>query len=203
METKERNQLAVIAKFLVGNCQERALAESLISLRESSQVDVLSPLFRFADKWSRAACPTLVPELWADFTKLISLHPELGFVVIEGGQISDIANFYAEINRVYMADENWKIGSLDGFDDLLYGGFGKLQNAKKHTIIWRDVDYSRTALGVDTTLAYYQEKLAANSPFNQAYFQQKLIDLQSGKGQTYFDIVAEIIQSHPKIDWIY
>ncbi|NPE46477.1 ribonuclease inhibitor [Sphingobacterium sp. arapr2] len=127
----------------------------------------------------------------------------MGFVIIEGKHIADIPSFYAEINRVYMADENWKIGSLDGFDDLLYGGFGKLQDAKKHSIIWKDIDDSRAALGMTTTLAYYQEKLAANSPFNQAYFQQKLIDLQSGKGQTYFDIVAEIIQSHLKIEWIH
>jgi len=32
---------------------------------------------------------------------------------------------------------------------------------------------------------------------------ERLADLQAGKGQTYFDIVAEIIQSHPKIAWIY
>lgn len=203
METNDRNQLAVIAKVLVGNLQEQALTEPLTSLRESSRESILPDLFQFADKWSKAPFPIVVAELWADFTKLISLHPEWGFMAIEGAHIADIASFYAEINRVYMADENWQIGSLDGFDDLLYGGFGKVQNAKKHTIIWKDIDHSRAALGVTTTLAYYQEKLAANSPFNQTYFQQRLSDLQAGKGQTYFDIVAEIIQSHPKIDWIY
>jgi len=203
METNGRNQLAVIARVLVGNLQEQALTKPLTSLRESSRESILPDLFQFVDKWSKAPFPIVVAELWADFTKLISLHPELGFVVIEGACIADIPSFYAEINRVYMADENWQIGSLDGFDDLLYGGFGKVQNAKKHTIIWKDIDHSRAALGVTTTLAYYQEKLAANSPFNQTYFQQKLSDLQAGKGQTYFDIVAEIIQSHPKVDWIY
>lgn len=203
METNDRNQLAVIAKVLVGNLQEQALTEPLTSLRESSRESILPDLFQFADKWSKAPFPIVVAELWADFTKLISLHPEWDFMAIEGAHIADIASFYAEINRVYMADENWQIGSLDGFDDLLYGGFGKVQNAKKHTIIWRDIDHSRAALGVTTTLAYYQEKLAANSPFNQTYFQQRLSDLQAGKGQTYFDIVAEIIQSHPKVEWIY
>ncbi len=203
METNDRNQLAVIAQVLVGDLQEQALAESLTSLRESNREPNLPDLFRFADKWLKAPVPIVVAELWADFTQLISLHPEWGFVLIEGASIVDIPSFYAELNKVYMADENWKIGSLDGFDDLLYGGFGKVQEAKKHTIIWKDIDHSRAALGVTTTLAYYQEKLAANSPFNQTYFQQKLSDLQAGKGQTYFDIVAEIIQSHPKIDWIH
>lgn len=203
MEINDRNQLVIIAKVLVGNLQEQALSESLTSLRESTPEHFLPNLFRFAEKWSKASFPIPIAELWADFTKLISLHPEWGFVVIEGAHIADIASFYTEINKVYMAGENWKIGSLDGFDDLLYGGFGKLQDAKKHTIIWRDIAHSRAALGVTTTLAYYQEKLAANSPFNHTYFQQKLADLQAGKGQTYFDIVAEIIQLHPKIDWIY
>ncbi|WP_343563350.1 hypothetical protein [Sphingobacterium sp.] len=203
MKKNERDQLKVIANFLVGNVQEQALREALLSLCESWQDDIPADLFQFAEKWSKVASPIPVPQLWADFTKVLCMYPKLGFVVIEGGHIADIRSFYTEINRVYMADENWKIGSLDGFDDLLHGGFGKLQHAKKHTIIWRDVAHSRAALGLSTTLAYYQEKLTANTQFNQAYFQQKLSDLQAGKGQTYFDIVAEIIQSHPKIDWIH
>ena len=203
METKGSNQLTNIANVLVGNLPKETLGECFEILVRYSRDSPMSQLFSFADKWSKAPASISMTEVWEDFTNLISFHPELGFVIIEGKHIADIPSFYAEINRVYMADENWKIGSLDGFDDLLYGGFGKLQDAKKHSIIWKDIDDSRAALGMTTTLAYYQEKLAANSPFNQAYFQQKLIDLQSGKGQTYFDIVAEIIQSHLKIDWIH
>ncbi|CAM3795050.1 hypothetical protein [Sphingobacterium prati] len=203
METKGSNQLTNIANVLVGNLPKATLDACFEILVRYSRDSPMPQLFSFADKWSKAPASISMTELWEDFTKLISFHPELGFVIIEGKHIADIPSFYAEINRVYMADENWKIGSLDGFDDLLYGGFGKLQDAKKHSIIWKDIDDSRAALGMTTTLAYYQEKLAANSPFNQAYFQQKLIDLQSGKGQTYFDIVAEIIQSHLKIEWIH
>lgn len=202
METIERNQLTAIAKILVSPTHAMTLEEPFATLMKNK--DTVRPaLFQFADKWSKAASPMAVSALWEDFKKLISLYIDLGFVIIEGASITNIPSFYAEINRVYMAGENWKIGSLDGFDDLLYGGFGLLQHAKKQTIIWRDIDHSRTALGVATTRSYYLEKLTANATFNQAYFQQKLADLQAGKGQTYFDIVAEIIQSHPKIDWIY
>lgn len=203
MEINERNQLAAIAKILVRNDHDKALDEPLMRLLQSGQNTVRPDLFSFAEKWSKATSPRALAELWEEFKILMALYPDLGFVVIEGAHIADIPSFYAEINRVYMADESWQIGSLDGFDDLLYGGFGKVQVAKKQTIIWKDIAHSRAALGVTTTLAYYQEKLAANSPFNHTYFQQKLADLQAGKGQTYFDIVAEIIQSHPKIDWIY
>ena len=202
METIERNQLTAIAKILVRPTHIMTLEEPFARLMKNK--DTVRPaLFKFADKWSKAASPMAVSALWEDFRKLISLYADLGFVLIEGTSITNIPSFYAEINRVYMAGEHWKIGSLDGFDDLLYGGFGILQQAKKQTIIWRDIDHSRTALGVATTRSYYLEKLTANATFNQAYFQQKLADLQAGKGQTYFDIVAEIIQSHPKIDWIY
>ena len=203
MEIYERNQLAAIAKILVRNDHDKVLDEPLMKLLQSGQNTIRPDLFSYAEKWSKATYPNALEELWEEFKILLALHPDLGFVVIEGTRIADIPSFYAEINRVYMAEESWQIGSLDGFDDLLYGGFGKLQDAKKQTIIWKDIASSRAALGVTTTLAYYQEKLTANSPFNHTYFQQKLADLQAGKGQTYFDIVAEIIQSHPKIDWIY
>jgi RNAse (barnase) inhibitor barstar len=29
-------------------------------------------------------------------------------IVIDGKSIRDIPSFYAEVNRVFMADENWK-----------------------------------------------------------------------------------------------
>lgn len=42
---------------------------------------------------------------------------------IEGASINDIASLYVEINRVFMADEDWQLGaSLDALDDLLHGG---------------------------------------------------------------------------------
>jgi hypothetical protein len=58
-------------------------------------------------------------------------------------------------------------------------------------------------LGVETTLAYYQGKLGAESPFNQTHSQKKLDELKAGRGETYFDIVADIIRSHRKVTWIY
>jgi len=50
---------------------------------------------------------------------------------IEGDHISDIASFYKEINRVFMQNENWKIGStLDALDDLLYGSYGEIKQSE-------------------------------------------------------------------------
>lgn len=54
-------------------------------------------------------------------------------LTIDGAQINGIEDFYAEINRVFMAQENWQLGaSLDALDDMLYGGYGAAQRKAKH-----------------------------------------------------------------------
>jgi RNAse (barnase) inhibitor barstar len=120
--------------------------------------------------------------------------------VIEGNLIHDIPSFYAEINRVFMADEDWKLGnSLDAFNDLLYGGFGAIKSNEPVELVWKNMEFSRQALGFETTKRYYEEKLLSGSPFNKEYFREKLDALINGKGQTFFDILMEIIAGHPNI----
>lgn len=73
---------------------------------------------------------------------------------IEGASINDIASLYVEINRVFMADEDWQLGaSLDALDDLLHGGYGALAGHAIATVVWRDIAHSRDALGRETTRA--------------------------------------------------
>lgn len=56
---------------------------------------------------------------------------------IEGASINDIASLYVEINRVFMADEDWQLGaSLDALDDLLHGGYGALAGHAIATVVW-------------------------------------------------------------------
>ena len=48
--------------------------------------------------------------------------PQAMTLTIAGHAIRDIASFYDEINRVFMACEDWSLGpSLDALDDLFYG----------------------------------------------------------------------------------
>lgn len=122
---------------------------------------------------------------------------------IEGSKIRDIDSFYQEINRLLMAEEDWKIGnSLDAFNDILYGGVGALQGATDVELIWLQMEESRKALGYEATKAYYLDKLAPESSFNKPLFQEKLAALENGTGQTYFDVILEIIAEHPKIKLI-
>lgn len=99
-----------------------------------------------------------------------------------------------------MADESWQLGqSLDAFSDLLYGGFGALSGNEPVTLVWLHAEHSRAALGLDATRRYYQDKLAQPECFNSAHFQRQLDALENGSGQTYFDILLEIIAEHSNI----
>ncbi|WP_049399628.1 barstar family protein [Stenotrophomonas maltophilia] len=119
---------------------------------------------------------------------------------IEGASISDIASLYVEINRVFMADEDWQLGaSLDALDDLLHGGYGALAGHATATVVWRDIAHSREALGRETTRAWLQSKLDQGGRFNGPAIHAQLMALSLGQGQTYFEIVMEIFGSHPQI----
>ena len=114
--------------------------------------------------------------------------------VINGGHFSDLEGFYEEISELFMNDEDWKVGTLDGFDDILYGFEGE--------IIWKDSDKSREDLGFELTKEFYENKIRQGKPFNVKLIQQKLDDLTDGKGQTLFEILVEIIESHQNITLI-
>ena len=124
-------------------------------------------------------------------------------ITIEGSHIHDIASFYEEVNRVFVVDEDWKIGnSLDAFNDLLYRAITGGKDAEPAGLIWKDMEQSREALGYEATKGYYLEKLHPDSPYNKKLFQEKLTALEHGTGQTYFDVILEIIAEHPRIDLI-
>ncbi|MDT3488323.1 ribonuclease inhibitor [Stenotrophomonas maltophilia] len=119
---------------------------------------------------------------------------------VEGAAINDIASLYAEINRVFMAGEDWQLApSLDALDDLLYGGYAALAGHAQATLIWRDIAHSRTALGMETTRQWLLAKLDTPGSFNTQAIARQLDTLQRGEGQTYFEIVMEIFASHRQI----
>lgn len=120
-------------------------------------------------------------------------------ITINGHLIHDIPSFYEEINRIFMADEDWKIGnSLDAFDDTLYGGFGLIKGNESVELNWLNSEESRRCLGFELTKKYYSEKLNAIA-YNKKFIEEKLSALEKGTGQTYFEILLEIISEHKNI----
>ncbi|SIN80174.1 hypothetical protein SAMN05421769_0097 [Chryseobacterium scophthalmum] len=114
--------------------------------------------------------------------------------VINGGHFSDLEGFYEEISQLFMKDEDWKVGTLDGFDDILYG--------VETDITWKDSQKSKEDLGLDLTKKFYENKIKQGKPFNVQLIQQKLDELIAGNGKTLFEILIEIIESHQKIELI-
>ncbi|HAO09321.1 MAG TPA: ribonuclease inhibitor [Chryseobacterium sp.] len=111
--------------------------------------------------------------------------------VINGSHFSNLEAFYEEVSLLFLKDEDWKVGTLDGFDDILYGYEGE--------IIWKNAQKSKKDLGFDLTKEFYENKIRQGKPFNVTLIQQKLDDLIAENGQTLFEILIEIIKSHKNI----
>ncbi|UWX61357.1 ribonuclease inhibitor [Chryseobacterium oranimense] len=123
-------------------------------------------------------------------------------IVINGGHFSNLEGFYNEVSSMLMKDTDWKVGTLDGFDDILYGGFGVFGNGEELEIIWKESQKSKKDLGFEATRDFYENKIRQGKPFNIQLIKQKLDELTSGRGQTLFEILVEIIESHKNIKLI-
>ncbi|AZI33093.1 barstar family protein [Kaistella carnis] len=122
-------------------------------------------------------------------------------IIIEGKHITDIETFYKEINRVFMQNEDWDISqSLDAFNDLLYGGFGEIKGNEPLQLIWKNFEENKKQLGFNATKTFYEGKLQAPETYNIDFVREKIKELESGKGRTYFEIILEIISDHSNIN---
>lgn len=118
-----------------------------------------------------------------------------------GSNIHDIPSFYAEINRVFMAGEDWALGhSLDALDDMLYGGYGAIRGKEPIRLVWQGMAQSSASLGLSATRAFLNEKLKQPEVFNVAHIRTQLDALERGVGKTYFEIVMDIFAAHPTIE---
>ena len=100
-----------------------------------------------------------------------------------------------------MKGVDWKLGeSLDALNDILYGGFGVYKPGEAVLVVWRNFSKSKRELGFEETKKNYEMKIKKGRPYNVELFQEKLIDLKNGVGQTLFDIIIEIFQEHKNIE---
>jgi len=124
-------------------------------------------------------------------------------LIINGAKIIDIPTFFEEVNDVFMADEDWSLAqSLDAFEDMLYGAYGKINGDEKIDLIWKDIETSKRALGVETTKSFYENKLLHPEVFDTVLIRKSIENLVNGTGQTYFEIIMEIIEGHSNITLI-
>lgn len=124
---------------------------------------------------------------------------------INGNNFSDIDGFYNEVERVFTKDLGWRIGrNLDAFEDILYGtGYGVFEVGESIKLIWENCSKSKIDLGFEETKKFYETKIINKNiaPENRQYFKEKLEDLLNYNGQTFFDIILEIISERKNIEF--
>ncbi|REA59678.1 ribonuclease inhibitor [Dyadobacter luteus] len=124
-------------------------------------------------------------------------------IVIEGSTFSNLAGFYEEMNRLFMQDQDWKMGhSLDALNDILYGGFGVFEPGEQVLVIWKNFTQSKLALGREQTVELYQRKIEIGYPYNVKLFEEKLQEIEKEDGPLLWHIVLDIFGDHPNIDLI-
>lgn len=77
-----------------------------------------------------------------------------------------------------MKNQDWKVGTLDGFNDILHGGFGVFEYNEEIEIIWKESQKSKEDLGFDATKEFYEKKIKQGKPFNINLIHEKLDELK-------------------------
>ena len=124
-------------------------------------------------------------------------------IIFDGFAIHNKKSLFEEINRAIMSDEDWEIGeSLDAINDILYGGVGKIKGNEPIRLIWKNFEANKELFGKEFTADFYKEKLKHPEVFDTESIQATLDELENGNGQTYMDILLEIIAEHPNIELV-
>lgn len=120
-------------------------------------------------------------------------------IIISGNDFTDINGFYEAIYSKMQLFEDWiPANNLDALNDILYSGFGK----NPIILVWEKSSKSKTDLGKEATIAFYQNKINIGKPYNVDWATTKRNEVIAEKGQTLFEIIIEIIESHSHIELI-
>jgi len=106
---------------------------------------------------------------------------------INGQNFSDLNGFYTEMESVMTKNLEWKpIRNLHGLHDLLSGGFGALSYKEPFTLIWVNSEISQSALDFPSTIKFTDD----------------LTSHTKHKTQALFNVLVDIIKSHPHIELV-
>ena len=112
---------------------------------------------------------------------------------IDGLDIQSLDDFYEVVSTILIPGANWG-RNLDAFNDILRGGFGTPDEG--FILRWKNSAVSRERLGYPETLNWLHKKLRRCHPVNRPIVRQEIADAENNEGQTIFDILVEIIQTH-------
>jgi len=112
---------------------------------------------------------------------------------LDGTRFSTLEGFYDEVSRVLIPESDWG-HNLDGFNDILRGGFGTPYGG--FTIRWLHHVLSIERLGYPETVRQLELRLAHCHPASRPSVLEDLARARRGEGTTAFDWLLEIIRRH-------
>lgn len=122
-------------------------------------------------------------------------------LILDGNKINSLDDFFIVAYSILTKDFIFQRGSLDGFNDILSGGFGVFEN-EPIILIWKNSIKSKEILGYSETVKYYEDILKTCHSTNINYINAILENCKQKNGQTLFDIIIEIINEHNDIELI-
>jgi len=114
---------------------------------------------------------------------------------IDGRRVRSFADFIAEMNAGFITSlgGEWN-GNLDAFNDYL-----SWPEEKEYELELIDAAELARHLGHDAQAAWLRAHLHTCHPLNVADLRSRLALAESGKGDTLFDVVREIIAANPHV----
>ncbi|WP_337270995.1 barstar family protein [Oryzifoliimicrobium ureilyticus] len=113
--------------------------------------------------------------------------------LLDGSKITSLEAFYDQVSERLVPGADWG-RNLDGFNDILRGGFGTPEGG--FVLRWTHSEVSRTNLGHPETVKQLEKQLKRCHPSSRAHVRANLARARKGQGTTVFDWLIEIIQIH-------
>ncbi len=128
----------------------------------------------------------------------LDLEIEKPVLEIDGINFSTLEEFYEEVANKLTPDAKWWGKNLDGFNDILRGGFGTPLYG--FVLVWKNSQVSRERLGYPETIRQLQKRKLHHHPSWNSVTNQAIKQAERSKGPTAFDWLIEIIEAHVTID---
>lgn len=112
--------------------------------------------------------------------------------VIDGKDFATLQGFYGEVGRVLIPGISWG-ENLDAFNEIC-GGFGTPEEG--FILRWENSALSRQNLGYPETIKWLEEHIQTCHSQNVRHLQRRLAEAHRGRGETLFDTLMKIIETH-------
>ena len=113
--------------------------------------------------------------------------------VIDGAQFSSLQEFAQYFSNLVLKNYEWR-GNLDTFNDTLRGSFGTPEGGV--ILRWENSALSRQRLGHLETIKWLEDHIQSSNPSNVLHLTHRLTEVKAGHGETLFDTIVKIIQTH-------